>query len=151
MKPVPGRAIEDAIYASGIACAGLRRDELYALPAVDWVDAQLSAAMRAFQRAFGLAVYGHEDADCDDFAGVAAEVARLLHRRMKLQPPCALAFGTLAVERAAGGHMLNMYVTAHPGTAPVVDRLVIAFYEPQERRSVDLSWEERQRGIGWEI
>jgi hypothetical protein len=112
-------------------------DRNYAMPTRGWLEKVFGAALWSFQAFFKVLNWTDEANDCDDFARLAAAFAQILHFLTPGRPPAtALAIGELwYVTDEGGGHAINIAVCGEE----------VVTYEPQTRKEVTLSEQEKQR------
>jgi len=115
-------------------------DRRYALPTRNFLESAFSAALWSFQSFFDVLRWSEEANDCDDFARLAAAFGQILHYLTPGRPPAtALAVGELWYVKDSGeSHAINIALCG-----PTPDDVVC--YEPQTRRIVTLSEQEKSR------
>lgn len=135
-----GSQIAERLQAAGVQCFSWHiSDRAYAMPTRNFITSAFSYALLAFQKFFGLLGWTEEANDCDDFARLAAAFAQILHFLTPGRPlGTALAVGEFwYLQDSGGGHAINVAICGH-------ELSDVVFYEPQTRRVVNLTDNEKQ-------
>jgi hypothetical protein len=128
---------EQGVYAQ----QSLIADAAYALPAIDWIKGEFSNALRRAVAALNLEQWRENENDCDNFAGLAKEIASICHARSARKSGyggTGLAFGEFwYLDTQQGHHAINVAIVGN------LDALRLVFFEPQTGELVTLSEKER--------
>ena len=107
-------------------------DESYAIPTVEWIVGPFSEELFKVNRKNGL--YKLESNDCEDFAARARALANELNNRTTNCGLRGIAFGEFHYKKDTGGRHAINFAICKDG-----DKYRFVFYEPQDRKIVELS------------
>jgi hypothetical protein len=108
------------------------RDDLYAVPTLDWVNRVYSPQLTKFLFDNDLLKYTKESNDCDDFSQYALTVAHMMHRYSLNRPKgTTISVGDVIQMQVMADHAINVWIVTDDA-----GRLMLAFYEPQQQRII---------------
>lgn len=123
-------------------------DRNYILTTREWIKTEFSRGLTAFQFQMGIDKWVAESNDCDKFVAAATFYAKWLsHSSPNRNVRASLAFGEIHYIRDRDGtaHAINFFIINENGELKVV------FYEPQDRRIVQLSDREQFSAFFWRL
>lgn len=126
-----GQGISQAVFS----------DTRYSLPSARFVSGPFAQGLVSFYSAIGFVGYARNALDCDDYATACALYMRALHVRSNLRT--GIAFGDFRYLRAGEGHAICAFFTVEGGVTQ------LKFFEPQTRKTVELTLEERESCQGF--
>jgi hypothetical protein len=141
MHIISGHTLLDILKKNGIQPYNeIVLDASYTLPTKSWIIGEFSMAFENDLSVYGLLNYIPEKNDCDNFALHCHSFALKLHTRDQQSYQKGFAIGQFVYDKDSGGrHAINFWVIINP----VSNKYEVVFYEPQSRRIVELSEQEK--------
>lgn len=140
--------LQNLMFRNGINTGTfLLADKNYVLTTREWIRADFSRGLTAFQFQMGIDKWVAETNDCDKFATAATFYAKWLsHSSPNRNVRASLAFGELHYSRESDGraHAINFFIVNE-------GELKLVFYEPQNHKIVNLTKGEQFSVFFWRL
>jgi hypothetical protein len=123
-------------------------DQIYVTPSKKWIEKEFSSDLNSFFFNNNLLEGEQETWDCEDYTRATHFLITKLYKNSSTkQSLTAIAFGEFYYITDEGtNHAINMFIVQNE-----FNQLELVFYEPQERRIVELTEMEKKSCLFWKI